>query len=181
MGRLISSAGIALLALLAFAQPSKADSLATMNFELTGHVFDVTFSVPVTFTPTDVTWNGAIELHDITGTLMVTGSPYTFSTIQLSQTGWNGNTFYWAFGSGTKSLAIVLPGLFSWNQDGSVTLHDGTFAIGDYNSFTGGPLDYTLTMIDPPGGAVSTPEPASILLFGVGSLALAALRRRKIA
>lgn len=180
MGRLISSAGVALLALLVFVQPSKADSMATMNFELKGHAFDVTFSTPVTFTPADVS-GGAIQLHDITGTLVVAGNPYTFSTIQLSQTGWNGNTFYWAFGSGTKSLAIVLPGLFTWNQDGSVTLHDGTFAIGDYNSFTGGPLDYTLTLVDPPGGAVSTPEPASILLFGVGSLAVAGLRRRKIA
>jgi hypothetical protein len=64
-----------------------------------------------------------------------------------------------------------------------VTLNTGTFALGDYNSFHGGPLSFTLTVVDPPGpgtdDVVGTPEPASLMLLSVGGLALGSLRRRK--
>jgi hypothetical protein len=62
-----------------------------------------------------------------------------------------------------------------------VTLNTGTFILGDYHSFNGGPLSFTLTVVDPPGtnDVVGTPEPASLMLLSVGGLALGALRRRK--
>ena len=88
-------------------------------------------------------------------------------------------TNYWASGSATRFVELEAPGLFTWNADGTVTLNTGTFALGDYNSFNGGPLLFTLTVVDPPGPNVVTPEPASLMLLSVGGLALGALRRRK--
>ena len=79
-----------------------------------------------------------------------------------------GATNYAATGSLTKSVELIASGLFTWNSDGTVSLHTGVFNMGVF----------TLTVVDPPG-AVGTPEPASLILLSFGGLALGALRRRK--
>ena len=90
---------------------------------------------------------------------------------------------------GTVSSAIAagrVPGAVVLLLDSSLTTRaraltsdSGTFTIGDYHSFGGGPESFTLTIVDPPGGPVTTPEPASLILLGLGSLALGAFRRPK--
>jgi hypothetical protein len=173
MVKYLSGAGIVLAAFLLFVPSSKADSLNNNNYQLTGNGFNITFTLPQTLTPSSVTWNGILVFNNI-----VDGNGYVFNSILIGNSGWNG-TDYWATGAATKTLELYAPGLFTWNADGTVTLGTGTFTIGDYHSFNGGPMTYTLTIVDPPGGAVPTPEPASLTLLGLGSLALGVVRRRK--
>jgi hypothetical protein len=144
----------------------------------------ISFTLPQTLTPSSVTWNGILNFTNVAGTWGKGGqnTPYNFSTVQIGSMGTNG-TNYWASGGATRFVELEAPGLFTWNADGTVTLNTGTFALGDYNSFHGGPLLFTLTVVDPPGpgtdDVVGTPEPASLMLLSVGGLALGALRRRK--
>jgi len=165
MPKCLSYAGILFFAAFFFAQPSKADNFDT--FQLTGPGVSISFTVPQTMTPSSVGWGGLLNFSNITGTY--DGGAYTFANIQIGPVGYNYLTNYAATGSLTKSLAIIVPGLFTWNADGTVTFNTGTFTLGQR----------TLTVVDPPGPSVSTPEPASLLLLGVGGLALAAFRRRK--
>ena len=166
-------AGLMLFAALVFVQPSKADSMNTNNYQLTGNGWNITFSLPQTLTPSGVTWNGILIFNNVAG-----AGGYVFNTVQIGNSSQFG-TNLWAFGGSTKSLEIVAPGLFTWNPDGTVTLGIGTFALGDYNTFLNGkPMQYTLTIVDPPGGPVSTPEPASLILLGLGGLSLGAFRRK---
>ena len=171
-------AGLMLFTALVFVQPSKADSMNTNNYQLTGNGWNITFSLPQTLTPSSVTWNGIANFTNVAST-----GGYVFNTVQIGNAGFLG-TNYWAFGSSTKSLELEAPGLFTWNADGTLTLGVGTFTLGDYNSFHGGPMQYTLTIIDPPGALssssspVTTPEPASLILLGLGGLSLGAFRRK---
>ncbi|HEY6127189.1 MAG TPA: PEP-CTERM sorting domain-containing protein [Candidatus Acidoferrum sp.] len=174
MRKCVSIAGTLLLGVLLFAQPSKADGVTT-NYELTGGGWDITFSIPSTLAPTSVT-NNMVTFSNVTGSFGF-GGTYDFSTIEIATVGWAGHTNYWASGSQTHFLELVAPGLFTLNADGTVTLNTGTFMIGDYNSFNGAPLSFTLRVVDSP--TVGTPEPASLILLGFGGLALGALRRRK--
>jgi hypothetical protein len=190
MRKTLTILGLLCCTALLFIQPAKADSTNTMSYQLTGHGLNVTFSLPQTFTPSvslsstlDVSSSSPMVIfQNITGTLIGSGA-YDYATIYIATSGLNNVTDYWAFGSGTEFVELVAPGLFTINPDGSVTLNEGTFALGDYHLFYGGSTyDYTLTAVDPPGvSVVSTPEPASLLLLGFGGLALGALRRRKAA
>jgi hypothetical protein len=166
MGKCASIAGIMLFAALLFVQPSKADNFDT--FTLTASGTTISFTVAQTLTPSSVTWNGLINLTNVVGTY--DGSAYTFAEVQLGPAGYMGRTNYAATGSITKSVAMIAPGLFTWNPDGTVTLNPGVYNLGEYH----------LTVVDPPGpGTITTPEPASLLLLSFGGLALGALRRRK--
>lgn len=179
MGKYISIvAGMVFVAAFLFVQPSKADNYET--YTLTGNGTDITFTVDQTLTPGNVEWNGVIDIYNVKGTF--NGAAYTFNRIQLGAVGYNNYTNYWAFGAGTKSLQIALPGVFTWNSNGTVTLNSGDFALGTYQTWTGGALTYTLSIVDPPGpGSTPTPEPTSLALLGVGGLAAGVLRRRKAA
>ncbi len=183
MRKCVSIAGMVFLAGFLFVQPSKADNFNT--YQLTGAAFGgmtISFTLPQTLTPSSVTWNGILNFTNVAGTFGKNGqnTPYNFSTVMIGSMGSDG-TNYWAAGSATRFVELEAPGLFTWNADGTVTLNTGTFALGDYHSFNGGPLLFTLTVVDPPGtdDVMGTPEPASLMLLSVGGLALGALRRRK--
>ena len=174
MGKCVSIAGIAFFAAILFVQPAKADNFNT--YQLSGSGMNITFTLPQTLTPSSVTWDGILNFSNIVGTF--NGSAYTFATVQIGTAGYMGVTNYFATGSQTQSLALIAPGLFTWNADGTVTLNTGAFMMA--GSYSGGPLNYTLSVVDPPG-TTTTPEPASLIMLGVGGLALGALRRRKAA
>jgi len=165
-------AGLMLFAALVFVQPSKADSMNTNNYQLTGNGWNIAFSLPQTLTPSGVTWNGILIFNNVAST-----GGYVFNTVEIGNASAYG-TNYWAFGSSTKYLELEAPGLFTWNANGTVTLGVGTFTLGDYKMFRGGPMEYTLTIVDPPANPVNTPEPASLILLGLGGLSLGAFRRK---
>jgi hypothetical protein len=174
MQKCLTYAGILFASAFLLAQPSKADSFDT--YQLTGPGLSITFTLPSTLTPSSAGRGGDLYLSNVIGTY--DGQAYTFATVLLGPTGYNHYTNYVATGSLTRSLALIEPGLFTWNADGTVTLNTGVFTMA--GSYNGGPLNYTLTVVDPPG-PVTTPEPASLIMLGVGGLALGALRRRKAA
>jgi hypothetical protein len=180
MRKTLTILGLFFVAALLFVQPAKADSI--MTYQLTGYGVNVTFSLPQTFTPSSMSSSTMMVFQNITGTL-IGNAPYNYATVEIATSGVSGVTNYWAFGSQTKFVELVAPGLFTINPDGTVTLNTGTFALGDYQLFQGSSAhDYTLTAVDPPGiDTVSAPEPASLMLLGFGGLALTALRRRKTA
>jgi hypothetical protein len=164
MRKFIAIAGLMLFAALLSVQPSKADNFDT--YTLVSRGATITFTIPATVAPSSVARNGIINLTNVSATY--DGAAYTFATVQLGAAGYMGATNYAATGSLTKSVALIAPGLFTWNSDGTVSLHTGVFNMGEY----------TLTVVDPPG-VVGTPEPASLILLSFGGLALGALRRRK--
>lgn len=168
-------AGMLLLATLAFAQPSKADSVA--NFSVAS--FNITFSLPDTFTPATMTSTMAV-VNNVSGTLLGSGSGFQYGAVTLGTSGFMGMTNFWFFGSTTPGftgpqVGFFAPTLVTFNADGTVTINPGIYSL----SAVGGPsvvLDVTVT-----GGGVGTPEPATLALLGMGGAALLGLRRRKTA
>ena len=176
-------AGMLIVAALAFAMPSKAD---TVDFTLTGGALggSITFSLPATFTPTAGTGSGPF----LFATVSVTTNPgnpifpHTLANVELGVSATN----EWSFGSngvpgfpGTTGdfLGIFAPGLFTVNADGTITLND----IGTITLVNNTNTQVTLTETIIPTPPTGTPEPATLALLGIGGLALAGLRRRKAA
>jgi hypothetical protein len=168
MQKYISYAGLLFVTALLFVQPSRADSFGFDTFQLTGPGVTISFTLPSTLTPSSVDWEGLLSISNVAG--IYDGAPYTFWTVQLGPLGYAFQTNYAATGSMTRFVEIVAPGLFTWNSDGTVSFNTGTFVLSN-NS--------VVTVVDPPGPAVGTPEPASLLLLGVGGLPLLAVRRRR--
>jgi hypothetical protein len=176
MRKLSMAAGMLFLFALLFAAPSRADNV--VDYTLTGDGIATTFSLPQTFTPSSIV-SPIAYVNAVPGTLF--GGPLVYGTIDLGLFGYLGVTDYWSFGSTgspghpAPEIGIYATGLFTFNPDGSVTLNGGTWALGDYHLFSGGTTrDSTLTAT-----VVSTPEPATLSLLGLGGLVLAGIRRRK--
>jgi len=177
MRKALTFVGLLFVTALLFVQPAKAD---TIEFTVTGGAMPggASFSLPQTFTPT--AGSGPYIVANIPGTLL--GSAFTYPDIELGLRA----TDQWAFGSsgvpgfpGTTGdyLGIFAPNLFTVNPDGTITLNE---AIGTVTLTNNADAELTLTTTVIPD-TVGTPEPASLVLLGIGGLALSGLRRRKAA
>src|ERR1700756_3470949 len=116
MRKTLTVFGLLFVVALLSVQPAKADNI--VDYQLTGHGFNVTFSLPQTLTPSSLSSTIAV-FQNITGTLMGTGA-YNFATVDIANSGVDGVTNYWAFGSQTHFVELVAPGLFTINPDGTV-------------------------------------------------------------
>jgi hypothetical protein len=158
--------GLVLAALAFTALPAKADGL--VHYDVNGQGLDFQFTLPQNLTPNASTSVTIIE-NNVPGT--INNTPINFS-IQLG-TFFQGLPDFISFASSTDQLSLFAPGLFTW--DGStVDLATGTFQLGSYPDYLVGKYDYTLTAT-----AVSTPEPSSLLLLGMGGLSLLGFTLRR--
>ena len=145
---------------------AKAD---TLDFSITGHGTDITFSLPSSPTPSAVsTFNGDFELSNVV--MDVNGTNHTE------------NLFFFlggVFGGGAATSSTLLdlygPQLFTGS------LYDPTFKTGDFTVTTSPGFqgwcdqgDYNLDITDP-GPTSVTPEPSSVMLLATGVLALLAM------
>lgn len=163
MGKLF---GISLLVLLMTGTAAKADNI---GYDISGKGLHFTFTLPDTFTPDAKGLNSSFQEFNVAGTVNGVATNLTITM---------GNSFlgmpnFLSYGSSTRELGLMIPGLFAW--DGSnVDLSAGTWMVGNYPFYLTGQYDYKVVAT-----VIPTPEPATLLLLGAGSLAALGFRRRK--
>src|ERR1700679_4309535 len=146
---------------------AKAD---TLDFSITGHGTDITFSLPSSPTPSSFSFsNGDFEIANVV--LDVNGTDQT------------DNLFFFlggSFGGGAATSPSSLFDLFG-AQLFTGSLNDPTFKTGDFSMTTEAGFegfcnqsgyDLDITKQGPPSMA---PEPSSVLLLATGVLALLAM------
>ena len=156
--------------LVAFATTASVAAKAdTLDFSLTGHGADITFSLPSSPTPSSVSFaNGDFELTNVV--MDVNGTDHTENlSFYLG-----GSTF--GGGAATASSLFDLFGA----QLFTGSLNDPTFKTGDFTLTTSegfqgycNQSSYNLDITDP--GPTVTPEPSSVMLLATGVLALLAM------
>jgi hypothetical protein len=168
-GRLLLLA-VAAVILLAGASSAFADSI--VNYQISGPepqgTFKASFSLPQHPTP-----SGGNRL----------GFDFTNLPVDVNGT-WENLTVYFYNGfigqgvAGSKSFSLfaVDQSLYSWPASAPTpTMELGTFSTLGIGVGSAAGI-YTVVATDPPGAA---PEPASLLLFGMGLLALVGVRQRR--
>ena len=159
MKQIVKFFGLALAALIFAALPAKAD---TMNFDLSGPGVDLKFSLPQTFTP-DANILGTFFEYNVQGT--VNGQATIFNLDMGSFLLVIPN--FWGIGGPDAQFTLLTPGLFSWSGS-QVVLQAGSINVGGLFG-----NKYTLT------STIATPEPASLLLLGLGGMSLLGLKLRR--
>jgi hypothetical protein len=157
--------------LVALATPASVAAKAdTLDFSITGHGTDITFSLPSSPTPSSVSFiNGDFAIDNVV--LDVNGVDQTDNLL-----------FYLGgiFGGGAQTSPSSLFDLFG-AQLFTGSLNDPTFKTGDFTLTTEAGFEgfcnqssYNLDITDqgPPSVA---PEPSSVLLLATGVLALLAM------
>ena len=157
--------------LVAFATTASVAAKAdTLDFSITGHGADITFSLPSSPTPSSVSFaNGDFELTNVV--MDVNGTDHTENlSFYLG-----GSTF--GGGAATASSLFDLFGA----QLFTGSLNDPTFKTGDFTVTTSPGFqgwcdqgNYNLDITDQ-GPPSVTPEPSSVMLLATGVLALLAL------
>src|SRR5690348_14104697 len=103
MRKALTIFGLLFVTALLLVKPAKADNI--VDYQMTGHGLNVTFSLPQTFTPSSLSSSTMMVFQNSSGTLIGSG-PYPFATIEIATSGTGGVTDYWAFGSQTQFFAI---------------------------------------------------------------------------
>lgn len=162
-----------LIAILGFfsAGRAKADDLFTYQFDGNTWTWDLPASPPIVVPPDSFKTGMFFELVGVP--FSKNDGPPTQGTLDFFEgsapTGGGFELFF--LNNSTPIVNTVGPQLYMGGE-GSPTFNLGTFDLTDYNT---GSQAGTLTI-----SSFSTPEPSSLLLLGIGALALVGFGRKRI-
>lgn len=151
---------------------AKADDLFTYQFDGNTWTWDLPASPPIIVPPDSFTPDMFFELVGVP--FSKNGGPQTQGTLDFYEAPDQGGGFELFFlGNSTPIVNTTGPQLYmGTGEEGSPTFSLGTF---DLNDFSTGDQAGTLTI-----SGVNTPEPSSLLLLGIGVLALLGFGRKRI-
>jgi hypothetical protein len=164
-----------------------ADTISTFSLTgvLTGGTASGTVTIDITtglFQAANVTVLGTLGSGVVSsGTLVFSGTPFdqqfdSFNSFYFAGFGLNGATPSFPTQPYGLAIEIASPSAVGYTG-GSISTSDVAMLASSNSSFDDIFTSGSLTFVS----SVTTPEPASFLLLGVGVLALAAVRRRAVA